>query len=324
VFRDVLAAADVDVDELRRVVWAYGVPDRPWARPVAWKLLAGYLPADRAEWEGVLAARRTEYWDLVARLTVDPSVASPAGDHPLCVESGSRWAEFFRDRDLREVIDKDVVRTHADLHRFAPLRDALRRLLFAYAKSAAAARDGYRQGMNELAAPLLLCFAGAPFADAGDAEADAYFCFHAVMRDMAAVYAVRETEGAGVGRQLREMQALLRIKDPRLDSHLAQLGVDPRFYALRWIRLWLAREFTLPDVLRVWDSFLAAEVRLPWLRYVCVAMLIRVRERLLAADFAGCMKLLLHYPAVDVAELLAVADRLRTANVTIIRAASRH
>lgn len=327
VFRDLLDAPDIDVDELRRVVWAHGVPDRPWARPVTWKLLAGYLPSAQAEWEGVLAERRSVYWGLVAALTVDPSTASEVGDHPLCVDDGSRWAEHFRDRALREVIDKDVVRTLADLHRFSGgLRDALRRILFVYSKSASgtgSVTGGYRQGMNELAAVLVLCFAEAPFADPGDAEADAYFCLCSVMEDMATVYAVKETEKAGIGLQLRQMQALLRIKDPRLDEHLSQLGIDPRFYALRWIRLWLAREFLVPDVLRFWDSFLAAEVRLPWIRYVCVAMLIRIREDLLACDFTGCMKLLLHYPAIDVPELLSIADRLRTANVTIVRSARR-
>lgn len=322
VFRDVLGCEEVDVDELRRIVWAHGVPERPWARAVTWKLFSEYLPSCQADWDGVLATRRTEYWALVAELTVDPSDSAAAGDHPLCVSSGSRWAEYFRDRDLREVIDKDVVRTHADLHRFAPLRDALRRILFVFSKDEGA-KDGYRQGMNELAAPFLLCFSEAPFVDPGDAEADAFFCFRNIMREMATVYAVKETDQAGVGRQLQEMQALLRIKDPRLADHLTQLGVDPRFYALRWIRLWLAREFTLPDVLRMWDSFLAAGVRLSWVRYVCVAMQIRIRDSLLASDFAGCMKLLLHYPNIDVADILAVADRLRTANVTIIRTVRR-
>jgi TBC1 domain family member 13 len=324
IFRDCLDAAEVDVDELRRIVWAHGVPDCSWARPAAWKLLTGYIPPDRVDWEPVLATKRAAYWQIVAEHTVDPSVSSPAGDHPLCVDTGSRWAEYFRDRDLREVIDKDVVRTHADLHRFAPLRDALRRILFVYSKTdGAAACGGYRQGMNELAAPLLLCFADAPFADLSDAEADAYFCFEVIMSDMASLYVAKASETIGVGRHLQELKALLCIKDPRLEAHLSQLEIDPRFYALRWGRLWLAREFTLPDLFRIWDSLFATEIRLPWLRYVCVAMLIRIREELLSTDFAGCMKLLLHYPPCDISELLQIADRLRTANVTIVRSVQR-
>jgi TBC1 domain family member 13 len=323
VFRECLAAAEVDCDELRRIVWAHGVPDRPWARPIAWKLLLGYLPPERLEWDNVLRTKRAEYWHLVAQRTVDPSVASVTGDHPLSADTGSRWAEYFRDRDLREVIEKDVMRTHSDLHRFLPLRDALRRILFVFAKDSFTGPEGYRQGMNELVAPFLLVFADAPFVHVSDAEADAFFCFQTVMADMSNVYVVKETEAIGIGRELQELQALLRIKDPRLEAHLAQLGINARFYALRWIRVWLTREFDIPDALRVWDSLLAADIRLPWLRYICVAMLIRIRSQLLGEDFAGCMKLLLHYPPCDIAELLQVADRLRTANVTIVRTALR-
>lgn len=322
-FRDCLEASDIDIDELRRIVWAHGVPDRPWARSITWKLLTGYLPADRAEWDSVLGARRAEYWETITKLTIDPSLSSAVDDHPLNVDAGSRWAEYFRDRDLLEVIDRDVVRTHADLHRFAPLRDSLRRILFAYVKSSEGAVNGYRQGMNELASPILLCFVDTPFTDHSDAEADSYFCFNIVMQEMANMYCTREREDTGINRQLREMQALLRIKDPRVDAHLSQLGIDLRFYALRWTRLWLAREFCMPDLLRIWDSLLATEIRLPWLRFICVAMLIRIREDLLVEDFAGCMKLLLNYPACDIAELLGVADRLRTANVTITRTVPR-
>jgi TBC1 domain family member 13 len=323
VFRECLASAEIDCDELRRIVWAHGVPDRPWARPVAWKLLLGYLPPERVEWDNVLRAKRAHYWELVAQLTVDPSMANPAGDHPLSADSGSRWAEYFRDKDLREVIEKDVVRTHADLHRFLPLRDSLSRILFVYSKDNPTGSDGYRQGMNEMVAPLLLVFADAPFVHVSDAEADAFFCFQIIMKEMERVYAVKETEFMGIGRQLKELQALLRIKDPRLEAHLAQIGVDPRFYALRWIRVWLTREFDVPEALRVWDSLLAADIRLPWLRYICVAMLIRIRALLLVQDFSGCMKLLLHYPPCDIADLLRVADRLRIANVTIVRAELR-
>lgn len=71
-------------------------------------------------------------------------------------------------------------------------------------------------------------------------------------------------------------------------------------------------------LLRVWDSLLTAEVRLPWLRYVIVAMLVSVRGPLLAADFGGALKLLLHYPGRDVATVLRAADRLRTSNVVMV------
>lgn len=321
-FRTCLAgvAGAVDVDELRRLVWAHGMPDAPWARPMAWKLLVEYLPPDRMYWERVLGGRRAAFWALVAEVTVDPTNDPLASDdHPLSERNDSQWREYFEDAQLRNVIRKDVERTHPDLHRMASLKDSLERMLFVYAKVHPELK--YRQGMNELAAPFLLVFAEERGVDLSDVEADAYFCFDIVMTEVKVCYSLVETETEGIERQLREFRALFRIKDPDLERHFEELKIETRFYALRWLRIWLAREFCMPELLRLWDSFLTSEQRLGWVRYVCVAMLIRIREALLAADFVECMKLLLHYPPCDVAEILRTADRLRTSNVVIVRKA---
>lgn len=321
-FRACLGGASVDVDELRRLVWAHGMPDAAWARPMAWKLLVEYLPPDRVYWDRVLSGRRANFWALVADVTVDPTDKPlNEGDHPLSDNSDSQWREYFEDTDLRTLIRRDVDRTHPDLHRMGRLRDSLERVLFVYAKVHPELK--YRQGMNELAAPFLLVFSEERGADLSDVEADAYFCFDIVMTEMKLCYALVETETDGIERQLREFQALFRIKDPQLERHFGQLKIETRFYALRWLRLWLAQEFSMPELLALWDSFLTSEQRLGWVRYVCVAMLIRIRESLLAADFVDCMKLLLHYPPCDVSEILRTADRLRTSNVVIVRKAKR-
>lgn len=315
-FRDVLGAPTVDVDELRRLIWAHGVPDRPWVRPVAWKLLCNVLPPDRADWGSELASRRVQYWNMVSEYSADPSSYDIPGDHPLCEKDDSRWREHFADVQLRRDIARDTERALVDVPDFESLRDALSRLLFVHSKACPEAR--YRQGMHELAAPLLWVFCKVPFEDPGDAEADAYFAYRVVMREMAAVY-----DDDALLTHLRELQALLRIKDPGLEKHLANEGVDMRYFALRWLRLWLAHEFAINDMLGVWDSLLAAEQPLPWLRYVSVAMLIRIRNQLLAGDFAACMKLLLRYPQCEIAELLRIADRLRTSRVVLVRRSTR-
>ena len=320
-FRNCLSASTVDIDELRRIIWAHGTPSAPWARPLAWKLLTGYLPPDSLDWHSHLSNMRAHYWTTVHDVTVDPSHRPNPGDHPLNDADNSQWKEYFHDTRIRKAIQLDVNRTHPDLHRFTPLRDHLERVLFVFAKQHP--ELGYIQGMNELASPFLLVFNDGRAIDPSDAEADAYFCFKNVMDEMHACYNRREADTKGINRQVRELQALLRIKDPVLESHFERLGIDARFYGLRWIKLWLTREFCLPDLLALWDSFLTSEVRLPWIRYVCVAMAIRIRDQFLTSDFAKCMKMLLNYPPCDIAELLRIADRLRTSNVVIVRTARR-
>lgn len=321
-FRHCLSGTSVDVDELRRLVWAHGMPETTWTRPMAWKLLVEYLPPDRVYWDRVLALRRAKFWAMVADVTVDPTDKPlREGDHPLSQGRDSQWREFFEDSELRDMIRGDVDRTHPDLERMVRLRDSLERVLFVYAKMHS--DIGYRQGMNELAAPFLLVFSDERGVDLSDVEADAYFCFDIIMTEMRKCYVVVETETEGIERQLREFLALFRIKDPELELHFEQLKIEMRFFALRWLRLWLAREFALPDLLALWDSFLTSGQRLGWVRYVCVAMLIRVREALLRSDFVDCMKLLLHYPPSDTAEILRTADRLRTSNVVIVKKEGR-
>lgn len=317
-FRAVLGSDTIDLDEMRRLVWAHGVPERPWMRAIVWKLLVSLLPPDRVDWDTELATRRAEYWRLVSELSAEPSGDGGDGDHPLCDAAGSRWREHFRDGELRTAISRDVLRCVALAeNENTVLSDALSRVLFVAAKRRPALR--YRQGMHELAAPFLVTFSAEPFADASDAEADAFFAFEAVMREMAAMYASADA----VAQHVRELQALLRIKDPELERHLSVVGVSAQFFALRWLRVWLAHELSPSDLPRVWDSLLTAELTLPWLRYVCVAMVIRIRRDLLQGDFAACMKLLLHYPACDIGELLRIADRLRTSNVVIVGRATR-
>lgn len=64
----------------------------------------------------------------------------------------------------------------------------------------------------------------------------------------------------------------------------------------RWIRLLFGREFPFEDVLCLWDVMFAEDPGLSLVDYVCVAMLLRVRWRLLAADHSTALALLLRYP----------------------------
>ncbi|OEH79941.1 tbc1 domain family member related protein [Cyclospora cayetanensis] len=101
-------------------------------------------------------------------------------------------------------------------------------------------------------------------------------------------------------------------EDEEIWMHLNSLGVEPQFYALRWLLLMLTQEFEMPDVLSLWDSFIADSGRpLPLLYYVCVAMIIWLKPALLAGDFTACMKLLQHLPSFDPKALLSSAMRLR-------------
>ena len=47
----------------------------------------------------------------------------------------------------------------------------------------------------------------------------------------------------------------------------------------RWLRLLFTREFSLPDAMMIWDGLFATETPFKLARWVCVVMLIRIRNQ---------------------------------------------
>lgn len=61
--------------------------------------------------------------------------------------------------------------------------------------------------------------------------------------------------------------------------------VNPQFFAFRWITLLLTQEFPFPDAVRIWDTLLSDPGgRMDCLLRVCVALLLNVRQELLAGE----------------------------------------
>ena len=121
------------------------------------------------------------------------------------------------------------------------------------------------------------------------------------------------------------LQGLVGGADPELSLHLETQGLKPILYAMRWVTLMLSQEFALPDVLRLWDSILAQEEarRMEFLLHLCCGMVLRLREELLAGDFADNLTLLQSYPRnLDVEELVFLAKHLQSVALCDERRAS--
>ncbi|KAL8452209.1 hypothetical protein Emed_001516 [Eimeria media] len=190
--------------------------------------------------------------------------------------------------------------------------DVLSRLLFIYAK----VNPGlcYVQGMNEILAPIYYTLMTDPtYTDYEQAEAEVFYCFSEVMQQQRDAFCkALDPTDSGVRGRLSRLDCLLRHKDEEIWMHLNAMGVEPQFYALRWLLLMLTQEFEMPDVLALWDGFIADSGRpLPLLYYVCVSMIIWLKPALLAGDFTACMKLLQHLPSFDPKALISSAVRMR-------------
>ncbi|GER48285.1 Ypt/Rab-GAP domain of gyp1p superfamily protein [Striga asiatica] len=120
---------------------------------------------------------------------------------------------------------------------------------------------------------------------------------------------------------------LLSIADSSLHAHLVELGVEPQYFAIRWLRVLFGREFSLEDLLSVWDEIFAREnvklgghVNFEILEsargaFVCafgVSMILHLRSSLLATENAtACLQRLLNFPDdVKIEKLLEKAESL--------------
>ncbi|XP_076611412.1 TBC1 domain family member 5 isoform X2 [Chaetodon auriga] len=110
----------------------------------------------------------------------------------------------------------------------------------------------------------------------------------------------------------RIQDQLVKKHDVELHMHLNRLEIAPQIYGIRWVRLLFGREFPLQDLLVVWDALFADSITLDLVDYIFVAMLLYIRDALIASNFQTCLGLLMHYPPLgDINSLLQKALFLR-------------
>lgn len=156
--------------------------------------------------------------------------------------------------------------------------------------------SGYRQGMHEIVAPVLLALeaevslwnnallsktkaeednsSGVPDATLVSylsnekyMESSLYSIFEAIMRDLDHLYKPpMEREAPGVVLFCGQVQdEMLRALDPDLCAHLEDNYVQAQLYGMRWSRLLLGREFEAVEesLFRIWDYIFASSLVLP-------------------------------------------------------------
>ena len=279
-----------------------------------------------------------------------PVTRVPVVDHPLALShSVSPWRSFWTDSEIFDQVNKDVFRTRVEtdfFHQTAPADmakltiriesrmrkepgspkshsfvianimnpsshyDRICRLLFLFSKL----NFGYIQGMNELIAPLYWTFVH-DSVDGQWAEADTFYAFTAIMIQQRDIFTktMDDCHGGILGR-IEGVKELLEQADPVVFDHLKKHGVRINFFALRWILLLFAQEFDLVQLQQIWDALLADDdgKGSSLVAYICVAMILLVREVLLAGtEFGDILQILQRYPPFDPAEILALAKSLR-------------
>lgn len=97
------------------------------------------------------------------------------------------------------------------------------------------------QGMNEILAVIYYCFLA--FGDENVIEnkyleSDLFFCFTNLMIEVRDGF-LRELdkEKSGIAGRINAFQKILKVVEPKVYKNLNEQGVNPQFYALRWVML---------------------------------------------------------------------------------------
>jgi hypothetical protein len=327
------------VRTVRQVAFKHGIPDDK--RPVFWRILLGVLTTDKAKWAEDLLNKRelyakyreefsVEHLSLFKKYMADNAPSDAASAALSASRKNMTQEEVVRanmldedelsaDDELFESVRKDVDRTHAELAFFrqSSVRLALIRVLFIYAKLNPGVM--YVQGMNEVLAPLFYVLHNdtsdqVEFSWVANSEADTFFCFMNVMAEIMDFFMQGlDKTNMGIRSHLHNLDQMLKRHDEQLWCHLQDQGVMCELYSLRWVSTLLSREFELPDTLLLWDYLFADESRFSFLDEICIAMLQHVREPLLCSGFSPIVKLLQHYPPVDLLTLVGLALKVRLA-----------
>lgn len=189
--------------------------------------------------------------------------------------------------------------------------EVVERMLFLYAKLNPG--QGYVQGMNEIIGPIYYVLASDSNIEwQQHAEADCFFCFTNLMSDIRDFF-IKTLDDSSTGIQSLMIRLNIRIHDVDLSvgKQLDDQGIKMQYFAFRWLSLMLSQEFSLPDVLTLWDALLTDQSRTDMLINVCTAMLALVRDSLLQNDFASNMKMLQNYPETDIRRILNKAKDLQ-------------
>ena len=152
-------------------------------------------------------------------------------------------------------------------------RDIILHVLFVWA--AQNKTTSYRQGMHEIAGPILFVLEQelqafknsssimSPSFSESTLEAHTYFIFEKIMDEVEPLYDPTTSNVDGQPQVVHFcanlQENLLRQLDPELCDHLEQSFVQSQIYGMRWARLILGREFPLTTThcFRIWDYVFA-------------------------------------------------------------------
>ncbi|KAM3833377.1 TBC1 domain family member 22A isoform 1-T1 [Vipera latastei] len=306
-FKQLLAGPNTNLEELRKLSWS-GIPKL--VRPITWKLLSGYLPANTDRREGTLQRKRKEYFAFV---------------------------EQYYDSRNEETHQDTYRQIHIDIPRMNPealilqskVTEIFERILFIWAIRHPA--SGYVQGINDLVTPFFVVFTSEYTEEdlenfdvsslstevLQNIEADSFWCMSKLLDGIQDNYTFAQP---GIQKKVKMLEELVSRIDEQVHKHIDQHEVKYLQFAFRWMNNLLMREVPLRCTIRLWDTYQSEPEGFSHFHlYVCAAFLVRWKKEILEEkDFQELLIFLQNLPTMhwgneDISVLLAEAYRLKFA-----------
>lgn len=275
-FAALLEVPVVDIEKIREISWA-GIPNK--YRATVWRLFLDYEPVNSAIRAATLQHKRNDYFDCVER------VFSESQRH--------LWTNAQKQTESQ--ILRDLPRTKITLLKNERVQLLFERVLFVWSVRHPA--SGYVQGMNDLLQPFFFAFLVPHLPDLEiediielenldlvpedalrEVEADCFWCFSKLLDGLQDLYT---KDQPGLYKMLESLENVMDRVDPALSKAMKEQEIQYQEFAFRWMNCLLVREFSVPLLFRLWDSYLSNHSKISTTHvFVCAAMLTKLSPRL--------------------------------------------
>lgn len=132
---------------------------------------------------------------------------------------------------------------------------------------------GYVQGMSDLLSPIMVIM---------ENEVDSFWCFAGYMEKIESNFLMEQLE---IKLQLSNLRILLEFIDSKFSQYLEKNESSNMYFCFRWILILFKREFTFPDINRLWEVLWTDLPCKNFHLLICVAILLMKKDDIMANGY---------------------------------------
>ena len=290
----------------------------PDDRCLSWLIVLGIYSKNPADWPRKLHKLKDEYVGYISDLNLEDWIYE---DLPISIAD----AQFhLSNNNIMLIIHSDIVRTGRQIFFLPPLSVAepkteeqkkdiyflysqhLRRMeRILYTLAVLNPSVSYMQGFNELLQPLYNVLFQAKELFNNDLLVVECLAFNMLLAllletDLVSFFKTQKTADHLIV-MLSKFTDLLKEYNYKVYERLNELNIHPACYSFRWFCLMYSQEFTIPDIISLWDSILSHFDKVTEFCFCFgIGLLSQMEKQIMTGDFATVIEMLqkVTYPLI--------------------------